>query len=72
MIDILIRCSLKKQNYNISLGTWKFCYIRYFLSKQYFCAMLCVYAFKQLGCENEIDYHLSAQNKIENIVFLNI
>ena len=30
--------------------------------KQYFCAMLCVYAFKQLVGENEIDYHLSAQN----------
>ena len=27
-----------------------------------FCAMLCVYAFKQLVGENEIDYHLSAQN----------
>ena len=37
-------------------------YIRYFLLKQYFCAMLCVYAFKQLVGENEIDYHLSAQN----------
>ena len=34
--------------------------------------MLCVYAFKQLVGENEIDYHLSAQNKIKNIVFLNI
>ena len=32
--------------------------------------MLCVYAFKQLLGENEIDYHLSAQNKIGNIVFL--
>ena len=32
--------------------------------------MLCVYAFKQLECENEIDYHHSAQNKIGNIVFL--
>ena len=32
--------------------------------------MLCVYAFKQLG-ENEIDHHLSAQNKIGNIVVLN-
>ena len=40
--------------------------------KQYFCAMLCVYAFKRLVGENEIDYHLSVQNKIENIVFLNI
>ena len=30
------------------------------LLKQYFCAMLCVYAFKQLLGENEIDYHLSA------------
>ena len=37
------------------------CYIRYFLLKQYFCAMLCVYAFKQLVGENEIDYHLSAK-----------
>ena len=34
--------------------------------------MLFVYAFKQLVGENEIDYHLSAQNKIGNIVFLNI
>ena len=34
--------------------------------------MLCVYAFKQLVGENEIDNHLSAQNKIRNIVFLNI
>ena len=32
--------------------------------------MLCVYAFKQLVGENEIDYHLSAQNKIGNIVIL--
>ena len=31
--------------------------------------MLCVYAFKQLVCENEIDYHLSAKNKIGKIVF---
>ena len=30
--------------------------------KTIFCAMLCVYAFKQLVGENEIDYHLSAQN----------
>ena len=56
----------------ISLNTWKFCYMRYFLLKQYFCAMLCVYALKQLVGENEIDYHLSAQNRIRNIVFLNI
>ena len=34
--------------------------------------MLCLYAFKQLVGENEIYYHLSAQNKIGNIVFLNI
>ena len=34
--------------------------------------MIYVYAFKQLEGENEIDYHFSAQNKIENIVFLNI
>ena len=34
--------------------------------------MLCVYAFKQLVGENEIDYHLSPQNKIGNIVLLNI
>ena len=34
--------------------------------------MLCVYAFKQLVGENEIEYHLSAQNWIGNIVFLNI
>ena len=34
--------------------------------------MLCVYAFKQLVGENEIDYHPSAQNLIGNIVFLNI
>ena len=53
-------------------GTWKFCYIRYFLLKQYFCAMLCLYAFKLLVGENEIDYHLSAQNKIGNIAYLNI
>ena len=46
----------------ISLGTWKFCYMRYFILKKYFCAMLCAYAFKQLVGENEIDYHLSAQN----------
>ena len=32
--------------------------------------MLFVYAFKQLLGENEIDYHLSAQSKIGNIVFL--
>ena len=59
MIDILIRCSLIAEK---SLGTWKFCYIRCFLLKQSFCAMLCVYAFKQLVGENEIDYHLSAEN----------
>ena len=34
--------------------------------------MLCVYSFKQLVGENEMDYHLSSQNKIGNIVFLNI
>ena len=34
--------------------------------------MLCAYAFKHLVGENEIDYHLSAQSKIGNIVFLNI
>ena len=61
MIDILIRWSLIENN-NISLGTWKFCYICYFLLKQYSYAMLCVCAFKQLVGENEIDYHLSAQN----------
>ena len=61
MIDILNRCSLKAGN-NISLGTWKFCYIRYFLLKQYFCAMLFAYALKQLVGENEIDYYLSVQN----------
>ena len=61
MIDILIRCSLITNN-KVSLGTWMFCYIRYFLGKQYFCAMLCVYAFKQLVGENEINYNLSAQN----------
>ena len=33
--------------------------------------MVCVYAFNQLDGDNEIDYHLSAQNKIGNIVFLN-
>ena len=32
--------------------------------------MLCVLTFKQLVGENEIDYHLSAQNKIGNIVIL--
>ena len=37
-------------------------YIRYFHIKQYFCAMLFVYAFKQLVGENEIDFHLGAQN----------
>ena len=31
--------------------------------------MLCVYSFKQLVGENEIEYQLSSQNKIENIVF---
>ena len=31
--------------------------------------MLCVYSFKQLVGENEIDYHLSSQNEIGNIVF---
>ena len=31
--------------------------------------MLCVYSFKQLVGENEIDYNLSSQNKIGNIVF---
>ena len=46
----------------MSLGTWKFCCIRYFLLKQYFCAMLCVYAVKQLVGEIEVDYHLNAQN----------
>ena len=61
MIDILIRCSLIAE-YFISLGTGKFCYIRYFLLKQYLSAMLCVYAFKQPVGENEIDYHVSAQN----------
>ena len=35
MIDILIRGRLKQKN-KISLGTLKFCYIRYFLLKQYF------------------------------------
>ena len=34
--------------------------------------MLCVYAFKQLVGENEIEYHLSAQNKIESFVYINI
>ena len=34
--------------------------------------MLCVYALRQLVVENEIDYHLSAENQIGNIVFLNI
>ena len=34
--------------------------------------MVCVYAFKQLVGENEIDYYLSAKNEIGNIVFLNI
>ena len=34
--------------------------------------MVCAYAFKQLVGENEIDYHLKAQIKIKNIVFLNI
>ena len=34
--------------------------------------MLCVYTFKQLVGGNEIDYHLSAQNYIGNIVFFNI
>ena len=34
----------------------------FFLLKQYFCAMIFVYAFKQLVGENEIDSHLSAQN----------
>ena len=62
MVDILIRCSLIADINNISLGAWDLCYIRYFLLKQYFCAMLCVYAFKQLEGENEIDYHHSAQN----------
>ena len=38
--------------------------------KTIFCAMLCVYAFKQLVGENEIDNHLSAQNLFGNIVFL--
>ena len=71
MIDILIRCSLIAE-YNISLGTWSLCYICYFLFKQYFCAMLYVYTFKQLVGGNEIDYHLSAQNYIGNIVFFNI
>ena len=32
--------------------------------------MLCVYSFKQLVGENEMDYHLSSQNKIGNIAFL--
>ena len=40
-----------------------------FFKKQYFCAMLCVYAFKQLVGENEIDYHLSAQNRLEILYF---
>ena len=35
-------------------------YVTFFL--QYFCAIICVYAFKQLVGENEIEYHLSAQN----------
>ena len=35
-------------------------YVTFF--KNFFCAMLCLYAFKQLVGENEIDYHLSAQN----------
>ena len=34
--------------------------------------MVYLYAFKHLVGKNEIDYHLSAQNWIENIVFLNI
>ena len=34
--------------------------------------MLCVYAFKQLVGENEIDYYLTDRNKIGNIVFSNI
>ena len=38
--------------------------MRYFLFKQYFCAMVCVYAFEQLVGEHEIDNHLSAQNLV--------
>ena len=34
--------------------------------------MLCVYAFKQLVGENEIDYHLKLKIRLENFVFLNI
>ena len=66
MIDILIRCSFLIAPGNL-LYTLLFlnnifvqCYVTFF--KQYFCAMLCVYAYKQLVGENEIDYHLSAQN----------
>ena len=53
MIGILIRCSFIAEKYTL--------YTLLFL-EQYFCAMLCVYAFKQLVGENEIYYHLSAQN----------
>ena len=30
--------------------------MRYFLLKQYFCAMLCIYAFQQLVGEYVLDY----------------
>ena len=56
-------------NNNISLGTLKFCYIRYFLLKQYFCAMLCVYAFKQLVGENEMTTILVLKIRLEILYF---
>ena len=34
--------------------------------------MLCVYAFKQLVGENDIDYHLSDQSLIGNIFSLTV
>ena len=37
--------------------------------KQYFCAMLCVYAFKQLVGENEIDNHLMLKIRLEILYF---
>ena len=46
----------------LSLGSCKLCNVRYFLLKQYVCAIVCVYTFAQLVGEKEIDFDLSAHN----------
>ena len=57
----------------ISLGTWYFCYMRYFLLKYYVCALLWLYEFKQLVMKMKLTTILVLRiTEIVNIVFLNI